>query len=457
MKFNCIACDKTFTFKKMPEDKTLICDLCGGKLKRHKKDGVSRFDVMEQSKEWLTTALKRDTNGFLTGQAIVTNVGVFTYRDSEGNILRELRPPEEVFKFDSLKSMEMLPLTNNHPPEKLTPENTNKYQVGQVGDWIRQDAYVVSAPVKITDEKTIIDIELREKVALSCGYSVDLEFTPGNWLGIQYDAIQRNIRYNHIAIVDKGRAGDLAKLVLRKDSADAISEGIELSKGNEKKDKKEQNLKVGEKKRMELVKVTLNDISYDSAPEVANALKKADSDLVVAKKDFSAKEKELNDSIEKLSAEKDTLQDKIDTLTKELEENKITPEKIDTAISTRLGIIKIAEAVKVEVNDKMSDLDIKKAVIAKVFPKADLKEKSDAYVEARYDGAVEAVSEEIAKAKETEDKNDSANTNRNKVFSDHNKDGEEAKPLSADEKRDSHIEEITNAWKQDKNSDKGAK
>ncbi|MCX7015414.1 MAG: alpha/beta hydrolase fold domain-containing protein, partial [Candidatus Sumerlaeota bacterium] len=50
------------------------------------------------------------------------------------------------------------------------------------------------------------------KTALSCGYTCDLEHTPGNWMGIKYDAIQRNIRYNHMAVVKAGRAGDAAKL-----------------------------------------------------------------------------------------------------------------------------------------------------------------------------------------------------------------------------------------------------
>jgi hypothetical protein len=43
----------------------------------------------------------------------------------------------------------------------------------------------------------------------------------------------------------------------------------------------------------------------------------------------------------------------------------------------------------VEVKDDMADLDIKKAVITAVFPKADLKDKDEAYISARFDSALE--------------------------------------------------------------------
>ena len=47
---------------------------------------------------------------------------------------------------------------------------------------------------------------------LSLGYELDLDETPGTWNGEPYDAIQKNIRVNHLALVDKARAGDQARL-----------------------------------------------------------------------------------------------------------------------------------------------------------------------------------------------------------------------------------------------------
>jgi hypothetical protein len=42
---------------------------------------------------------------------------------------------------------------------------------------------------------------------LSAGYELDLDPTPGEYQGRRYDAVQRNIRINHVAAVPLGRAG----------------------------------------------------------------------------------------------------------------------------------------------------------------------------------------------------------------------------------------------------------
>ena len=47
---------------------------------------------------------------------------------------------------------------------------------------------------------------------LSLGYNLTLEETPGVWNGQEYDAIQRDIRINHLALVREARAGDQARL-----------------------------------------------------------------------------------------------------------------------------------------------------------------------------------------------------------------------------------------------------
>src|SRR5690606_27126345 len=84
--------------------------------------------------------------------------------------------------------------------------------------------YTVDADMLITHADTIADID-KGKRELSCGYSCDLEHVPGEWIdprtGVahRYDAIQRNIRGNHVAVVSKGRAGPEARV--RLDSAEA--------------------------------------------------------------------------------------------------------------------------------------------------------------------------------------------------------------------------------------------
>lgn len=75
---------------------------------------VKRFDTLDAG-SWMTTKFTRTTEGFLTGRAIVTSIGVFTYQYADGTVLRELRLPEEVFAPESLESMKLKPVTNQHP------------------------------------------------------------------------------------------------------------------------------------------------------------------------------------------------------------------------------------------------------------------------------------------------------------------------------------------------------
>ena len=95
-----------------------------------KKD-LKRFDNIDNS-QWMTIPFERTTEGFLKGRAIVTSIGVFTYKRKDGTIQRELRLPEEVFSMETLNSMKLKPVTLNHPTELVTSDNADKLQVGSL-------------------------------------------------------------------------------------------------------------------------------------------------------------------------------------------------------------------------------------------------------------------------------------------------------------------------------------
>ena len=174
---------------------------------------VQRYDIGTLRKP------VRMGNGWLRVDGHLTRTGVFEYMNPNGSIRREYRPADEVFKADSLESFALVPLTNNHPPEALNATNTKAFAVGNVGETIRQDTDHVRATIVITDGDAARAAE-SGKTALSCGYSCDLDETPGTFNGERYDAIQRNIRGNHVALVDSARAGPTAKI--RMDAGDAI-------------------------------------------------------------------------------------------------------------------------------------------------------------------------------------------------------------------------------------------
>ena len=100
-----------------------------------------------------TTAVARTPeftpNGWLKADATLTRCGVFRYRNADGSIRRELRHPDDVFKADSLATLELVPMTNRHPPEQLLDgENAKVRQVGQVGDTIKRDGAEVLGDLK---------------------------------------------------------------------------------------------------------------------------------------------------------------------------------------------------------------------------------------------------------------------------------------------------------------------
>ena len=52
--------------------------------------------------------------GFLHDSPVLSRVGVFEYRQPDGTIRREFRPPEEVFHADHLASLNLKPITDEH-------------------------------------------------------------------------------------------------------------------------------------------------------------------------------------------------------------------------------------------------------------------------------------------------------------------------------------------------------
>lgn len=161
----------------------------------------------------LLTRPRKMPNGFLKADAFFTRVGVFDYYNLDGTVRRELRTVEEVFKPDSMASFEMQTVTLGHPTVAVTARNSKKYSVGHSGQDVRRNVDKMQGSIMVTDEDAILSMRkgMRE---ISNGYYCDLERTPGVTKGLEgipdglaYDCIQRNIVANHIAIVDRGRAG----------------------------------------------------------------------------------------------------------------------------------------------------------------------------------------------------------------------------------------------------------
>lgn len=309
---------------------------------------------MSQRYDTFSFQATKTDEGFIKDNPVIGRTGILKYLNADGSPRYEYRPPEEAFNVDSLATLKGKPITLGHHG-LVTAGNVKGIQpVGTVLSAGKEDGDNIRAEVMIYRLPT----DARE---LSCGYACDLEETPGTTPnGEHYDAIQRNIRYNHVAIVRRARAGHVARL-----NMDGDEDFEDDTKGGTED--------------MDMVKVRLDSgIDYDAAPEVKNAYEKA-----------------LND-IKEGKAREDALQAKYDTLLADSEKAKKEHEKaakesqehFDAAVKCRVTMLDTAKKFNIDNADTMTDKDIKLAVIKAVHGDSlDMTGKSDEYINACFDMA----------------------------------------------------------------------
>jgi hypothetical protein len=350
---------------------------------------VKRFDIGELKN------VETTQQGYLKAPVYATRTGVFVYRKADGSTIRELRHPDEIFNPKSLATLKSVPLTNEHPPELLTPENTKQYIVGVTGEDVGTEDNFVTAIATIMDKQAIDDVNNGKK-EVSCGYVCELDESPGEWEGEPYDVIQRNPVYNHLALVTRGRAGPDVKL--RIDSADAVQcESMPAKDSNDignsaVSDKPSKGANVMEK-------ITIGGKEYEVSPEVAAEFKALQAKVSSMQSDADAMMKTCDG--QKVAAEQAAA--KMDSLKVELEKAKASKnDGVDfmTQFKARKAIEKVAEktlaADVVEKLDSMNEKEIKMAVIKAEHADCDLNGKSDAYIDARFDCIVETVNKDGA-------------------------------------------------------------
>lgn len=157
--------------------------------------------------------------GFLRVPGRVARTGIQEYLarelglDGDANrIIRVYRPEAEVFADTSLRTYDAADVTNNHPKELVTAKTFKDVSVGLVRGSGRRDGEFVVCDLIVKDQKTISDIE-SGKCELSAGYTAIYEPSPGKTEdGQEYDFVQRDIRINHVAVVDRARAGANARV-----------------------------------------------------------------------------------------------------------------------------------------------------------------------------------------------------------------------------------------------------
>lgn len=326
-----------------------------------------------QARDALTLdAPQRTRDGFLKVRARAARTGIYDYAGHEVDpenkhglrdraTVKVYRPGDQVFDRASLASFVGKPITDNHPTAPVTRDNWRDHARGTIMGAVRDGEYV-AFDLMLTDGPTIDAVESGKR-ELSNGYATDLKFEPGTAPdGTAYDAMQTSIAGNHIALVDRGRAGSDCRIADRFAVCDANPVRVaELS-----------NMKDTTVKKIVLdgLQVDLSD-----ADAVSAAFDKLQAKAETAETALSDAVKAHDKAIATKDAEIDDLKSKV-----------VDQAQIDALADAKSAVVEKAKAV---VGDKLGDTAGKS--VAEVRRMAcdakgiDTADKSDDYVEARFD------------------------------------------------------------------------
>lgn len=162
-------------------------------------------------------APRRVNGGFLAVRAKAARTGVYQYGGAEVDpqnkhglrdtaIVHVLRDDRTVFDNAAARSFIGKPVTDDHPASAVTADNWRDHARGTIMGAMREGDYL-AFDLLLTDAEAIRKVD-GGKRELSNGYSAELEF--GDFTaadGTKCQARQTSIVGNHVALVDRGRAG----------------------------------------------------------------------------------------------------------------------------------------------------------------------------------------------------------------------------------------------------------
>lgn len=158
--------------------------------------------------------ITRMPNGCLICMNVpIARTGTYQYLREElgldgSGIVTVYREPEEVFDTKAIASFNGVAFTDTHPACDVTADNWAIYSKGEIQDVRRgkgeQENFLV-ADILVRDPIVINEIESGAKREISAGYECEYVERDGK-------VYQTNIRGNHVALVQCGRAGNQVRI-----------------------------------------------------------------------------------------------------------------------------------------------------------------------------------------------------------------------------------------------------
>lgn len=311
--------------------------------------------------------------GYMAVRARAARSGVYDYMGFEvdpsgekfkpNDVVKVYRSDDEVFNPSSVRSFLMKPITDNHPSEPVTADNWNAQAKGVIAGAMRDGDYLAFDLVLM--DKSQIEKVKSGKRELSNGYSVDLVFEDGVTPdGEKYHAKQVGIRGNHVAVVDRGRAGHECRIADAATCA-AAPEGFNFNNGDTKP------MKIIDFKG---VSIEVNDQAAQAMTQLQSQVDKLIADAATADANHAKEMAAKDAAIAKAEAERDAANAKI-----------LDEAALDARVAARSDLIATAKSIHDADYSGKSDADIRRAVVTAKLGDAAVSGKSDAYIDARFD------------------------------------------------------------------------
>ncbi|MFC4729101.1 DUF2213 domain-containing protein [Coralloluteibacterium thermophilus] len=322
-------------------------------------------------------AVRRTGDGYLVADAKVARTGVQTYLGSEVGrpdlpLVRLYRPPEEVFAADAMRSYAHRPMTLEHPATSVTADTWSDVAIGQTGSEVVRDGEFVRVPLVLMDADAIKAYEAGKR-ELSMGYSAEIVFEDGvTPAGEPYDAVQKQLRMNHLALVSRARGG--AEL--------RIGDGRAPGGSDPRADNPTRNHTMSDTKTRT---VMVDGLPVECTDAAAIAIDKLQRQLTDAQ---SANQRQAAEHATAIAA-KDAALAKAEAERDDAKAKILSDADLDARVKARGDLIASAKAIHDADYTGKSDADIRKAVVVAKLGDAAVAGKSDAYIDARFDILVE--------------------------------------------------------------------
>ncbi|UHS60604.1 DUF2213 domain-containing protein [Agrobacterium vaccinii] len=307
---------------------------------------------------------RRTADGYLIAEAKSVRTGIQLYSGDEVGkpdmkVVRVYRPADQVFADSSLQSFTHAPVTMNHPDEAVTADNWKELAVGEVSTAAKKDGEWVHLPLILKDAAAISSVESGKR-ELSAGYTCELVWGDGvTDDGQEFNATQTNIKINHLAIVDRARAGSQARI------GDSAGEWGASPLTNDHKPKEE--------KIMTLKTVTVDGIPVEVTDQGAIVINTLQTRLA----DAVAKITTTETAHQSVVAAKDQEIGTLKADLKKAQDAAMKPEDVDRLVADRSALVQTVKAIDSAIEIKGSDADLRRAAVKSKLGDEMVKDASD--------------------------------------------------------------------------------